>query len=542
MSLLTIGGFAYIYVFLSKNATLKNTDVAQNKLSNVATTTTSTSSRSDPVSKLNEKEIYIFVDDLTYNSLSQKINRLASDIKSDIGTKVFIQHNTFSGPLEIRNILKKSYGQNKLAGSILIGSIPTFKRADGFYSDWFYQDLDDDCPISSEGIFSDTLSCNSLNSVSKRDVFTGRITPPVNATNGITLIEKYLDKDHAYRQGGITFPKRMLLNPSASILERNNRKSVAKNPLSVNVTSSINSQSRYASQDVDVITETDYVKQKQEYLAKLKNNRYETAIVNIHGSADSQFPSQNYDESQITSSDISQTVPSIFYVAFLSCSNGAFKSPNYLAGEFLFNGDTLLVTANTQETFIGGFLEDSPIQPVFFQPLSFLNSSLPLGQMFIHDQSLFITQIFGDPTLRIRGNSASPQLKISDNAVDFGTTTKELITKTISITNIGNFDAKIMNLPSWGLAIDGKSPYDPSHPIGVAPSRNFIGFNIVGKNPYDSITLKPKQKMDLSIQFSAPVYRSNGRIVGGKYLETYSLSTSDPTQPFIDLSLEAQQN
>lgn len=543
MGLLIIGGLAYF--FLNKNITSKNIGNTQSELSNIVATTTNTFSTSDHGNMLTGKEIYIFVDDSTYNSLQQKINRLASDINSDIGAKVIIQHSNYSSPLEIRDILKQSYNHKTLAGSILIGSIPTFLRAGGLYTDWFYQDLDDDCSIASDGTFS--FDCNSLTSVSKRDVFTGRITPPKNATNSVALIEKYLDKDHAYRQGEIVFPKKMLLYPSVSILERNNRKLIAKNPLSVNIAYSIDSQSRYTSQDVDVITETDYVKQKQEYLSKLKNNRYETAIVDIHGSQDGQFPSQNYDESKITSSDISQAAPNIFYVALLSCDNGAFKSPNYLAGEFLFNGDTLLVTANTEEASINGFLEDPPLWPVFFQPLSFLNSSLPLGQMFIHDSSFLITQVFGDPTLRIQGNSSIPQLNISDDSVDFGTITKGLKTKTVSITNISNSDVKILDLSHWQFTIDGKSMSDLSlsDPIELASGSSFMGFemkfNIVGEPPYNTIILKPKQELNLSIQFISPVYSSNGLTVKGNYLGTYSLFTSDPTKPYIDLDLKVNQ-
>ena len=184
IAVLVIGGSVY---YFSKN----NNVVALNNIGSAQiatiTATVSPSVSPDLENKLNGKEIYIFVDNLTYNSLSQKINRLASDIKSDLGARVIVQHSTYSsGPLEIRNILKQSYIRKTLAGSILIGSIPTFSRAGGLYTDWFYQDLDDDCPISSDGTFSsDSLLCNSLNAVSKRDVFTGRITPAVNATNTI---------------------------------------------------------------------------------------------------------------------------------------------------------------------------------------------------------------------------------------------------------------------------------------------------------------------------------------------------------------------
>ena len=489
------------------------------------------------------KEIYIFVDSTTYNALSSKINRLATDIKTDLGSKVIIRSGNYSSPMEIRSILKQAYENKILAGSVLIGSIPTFERNDGFYTDWFYQELDDSCTISAEGIFS--LSCNRFDSVSKRDVFTGRIMPPVNATNTIALIEKYLDKNHAYRQGRIIFPKKMLLYPSVSILERNRGKSSSKNSLLENINFSINSQFRYSLDDVDVITETDYLKQKQNYLSKLKDNRYETALINIHGSENSQFPSQKYDESQIFSTDINEVTPNIFYIALLSCSNGAFKSPDYLAGKFLFNGDTLLVTAHSQITAIGSFLEDPPVSPIFFQRLSFLNSSVPLGQMFINDSSLFITQVFGDPTLAIRGNSIIPQLEISSKDIDFGSMidqeTNQLSNKIFSVKNVSNSVAKILVLPSWGIVLEKEYFFDPSNPVTVVPGRNYLGFNISDINPYDVIDIQPKQKVDFNFSFSPAMRSNDGNIIGGNYSDTYSLITTDPTQPIIDINLKAFQ-
>ncbi len=485
------------------------------------------------------KDIYIFVDDVTYNSLSQKINRLASDIESDLKSKVIVQHGAYSDPLEIRNILKQSYGRKALSGSVLIGAIPTFKRDDGYvYSDWFYSDLDDDCPIYPDGTF---FSCNSLNSLSKRDVFTGRITPPVNAANGPALIEKYLDKDHNYRSGKISFPKKLLLYPSAIVNDMNDGKWFEKNDLAKNIALSIASQYRYVQNNVDVVADKDYPTSKNNYLNKLSQNRYEAALINIHGTPDGQFVSGRYGDSEIRADDIKKANPNILYVNLLSCSNGAFKSADYLAGWFLFSGDTLLVTALSQTAFVSGFLYDPPGAPTFFQPLTFLNSSLPLGQLFIHDSSLYVTQVFGDPTLRIQGNPLSPQLEISDSGLDFGTITSGPKTKTISIENVSDSVAKILTSPSWGLMVDGKITFDPSHAAKVAPGQNFIGFGIVGKNPYSIITIQPKQKTILSLQFSPAAYVSNDNIVSGKYSDIFSLLTSDPAKPFIDLTLGAQQ-
>ncbi len=539
IAILLIGATAY--VALNKNGVQDSLALKTGNVPSTASVIASSSTASSQV--LKGSEIYIFADDATYNALSSKIDRLSSDIKSDLGVKVIVQHKNYSNPTELRNVLKQSHSKNLLLGSILIGNIPTFTRSDGLYTDWFYQSLTDTCPVSSDGTFKDSAVCNALTAVSRRQIFTGRITPPINATNGIALIEKYLDKDHDYRLGKITFPKRMLLYPSAIINQINEGQSINKNDIDTNITSSIASQSRYSRQDVDVITDKDYTDSKNNYLKKLSQNRYETAIINIHGSIDSQFITHATGNVEVHADDIKNANPNILFINLLSCNNGAFKAPDYMAGWFLFSGDTLLVTAQSREAFIGGFLDDPPIQPVFFIPLSFLSSSVSLGNMFIHDSSLFITQTLGDPTLKIRGNSSEPQIQVTGRVTDFGSVTQPR-TKTVSLLNTSNKTVKILVLPDWSFTIDSKTPVsiNQSKLITVIKEQNFMGFIAGGNNPYQTITIQPKQELNLSVQFSPAIYESNSVSVKGKYFDIFSLLTSDPTQPFIDLTLQAQQN
>ena len=493
-------------------------------------------------SSLQGNQFYIFVDEATYDALTQKINRLASDIKSDLAWNVIVQHGNYHSPMEIRQVLRESYTNHLLAGSILIGSIPTFTRGN-FYTDWFYENFNDvDCPLSSTGSFPDTAACNALNSVSRRTVFTGRITPPVNATDEIALIGEYLDKDHAYRQGAIHFPKQMLLLPSVSLLDRNTGQSFSQSSLADDISYSLNFQDRYDEQNVDVVTSTDYLRQRQDYLTDLTKNRYETALIYIHGLPDSESPSGGINpHDDIMSSDIASASPNIFFNQLISCSNGAFKEPDYLAGAFLFHCDSLIVTANTVETVISGFLSDPPVQPTFFQPLSFLSSSRPLGEMIIHDDSLFVTQIFGDPTLRILGNDDSPGLTVSAQNIDFGSVADSAKPQIVSLVNTGSSDISLSGLPLWGLVIDGKTLFNPAHPIAVIQGHSFMGFNISGLNYQQKFILKPGQKLDLSVTFSPATQRFNGNIVSGIYSDTYSILTSDPGHPIIDLDLRAEQ-
>jgi len=548
LALLVIGGGVYMYI--NKKVETPVTADTRTQQSNqiqqqVDTQTPPVNTQINTSNKnqtTRDKEIFIFVDENIYNALTSKIERLASDIENDLGSKVIIQHALYTNPVDIRNILKQSYMGGKLAGSILIGNIPTFSRKDGFYTDWFYSDLNDSCPMDKNGVFETSLACNTLNVFSKRDVFVGRISPAVNSPSSTAKIESYLNKDHDFRQGKIVFPKKLLVYPSVNIISVNNGSAPEKNSLPTNMKIAINSQDRYSQQETDVIYESDYIKQKQEYLTKLQNNRYESALINIHGSDNGQFPSGQFDGSQITSSDISKIKPNIMYIALLSCSNGAFKSPGYLAGELLFNGDTLLVTANSQPAGIGNFASDPPTEPVFFQPLSFLNSSAPLGQMFIHDQSLYITQVFGDPTLQMTENKENLSLlEVKPSLLDFGVVSSEAKPKTLSIKNIGQEKSTILILPPWGSTIDNKPFYDPKEAVSPLPRKNYFGF-ISDKTEngfFKKIILSPGESTSFSFSFSPATKK--GEIIRGKYNDSFLLLTSDQLIPYLDIPVSAYQ-
>ena len=248
--------------------------------------------------------------------------------------------------------------------------------------------------------------------------------------------------------------------------------------------------------------------------------------------------------SAITADEIISAKPNIFYTLLLSCNNGAFKTQNYLAGEMLFNGDSLLVEGNSDPTFIGGFLEDLPIQPVFFQPLSFLNSNDILGELVRNNTSLFITQTFGDPTLRLAGNSnVSSNLAVSSSDIDFGKIGKDSsVIKTMTIKNIGNTIASVLTLPNVSISINNKSL--PELHTGVAlgplPQKNFLGF-ISDKTEsgfFKKIAIAPGEQIIFTYTFSPAA--QNTKPIQGKYYDVMPLLTSDVNHPYIDVTLHAE--
>jgi hypothetical protein len=488
--------------------------------------------------------VLIFVDEEVYTTLPNELNRFKDDIAKDLGVEVSLQHSVYKSPLEIRETIKEFYREKKLLGSVLIGDIPTFSRNDGLYTDWFYQDLSDHCALTNDGKFTATLSCNTLDAVSMREIFSGRITPPVKGQEGIALIKKYLDKDHEYRSGNISFQKRLLVYPAAIINEINNKTPAAiKNSLDSNFDFSLSRLGRYSKPSVDFIKEASYENAKTEYLNKLKMNSYEAALINVHGTALGQFISGGYGQAEVNYQDIKNVAPNIFYVNLLSCSNGAFKELNYLAGWLLFSGNTMVVNAQSQPAFIGGFLADPPAEPVFFIPLNTLGSNIPIGDMIRRDDSLFVTQTFGDPTLQLPSNpSGGPKLSVSKQELNFGVVDK-VKTETITIRNNGNNILKLRRLPNRGLTVDSQpsvAVLKPENYIEPPKGANFLGFDISSIIPYGEINVSPNQQIVIDIGFAPAAFQKSKLYKKGKYFDIITFITNDFAKPYLEIQLQAE--
>lgn len=496
----------------------------------------STSNLDEPL-KVSSGSVLIFADEEVYKALTNELIRFKDDIARDLKVNVYVRHSEYNNPIEIRKIIKNFYSNEKLLGSILIGNIPTFHREDGLYTDWFYQDLDDRCVLTQDGKFDKGILCNTLDAISSREVFSGRITPPVNGQEGIVLIKKYLDKNHEYRSGNISFQKKLLVYPSAIINEIKNKTPLAiQNSLESNLNFSLSRLEKYPRASVDLIEETDYENAKKEYLNKLKTNSYEAALINIHGASTGQSISGVYGQAEIDYKEIKSVAPNIFYVNLLSCSNGAFKELNYLAGWFLFSGKTMVVNAQSESVFIGGFFADPPVEPPFFIYLNSLGSNIPIGNMIKRDNSLLVTQTFGDPTLQLPNDRVQSKLLISSQQIDFGNVEK-IAKQIITIRNDSDNSIKLRRLPNRGLTINS-NPLD----MGLTPAQdvNFFGFYIPNINPYQEITVLPNKEISIEILFAFAVLKKSQLKKEGNYFDIETFITNDPTNPYLDIKLMAR--
>ncbi|MDD5753094.1 MAG: hypothetical protein PHI45_03380, partial [Candidatus Pacebacteria bacterium] len=349
--------------------------------------------------------ILLVVDNNTYNELSNEILRLEKDIEKENKYTASILSGDWPNPDQLRNSLVQSYEKEKLAGAILIGDIPIVylvteyqgKNYPRVVSDYFYQKLDKEEWVKQTS--NTVVQSIDQKSAQDRSIWTSRLyVPTINNFNQRTnILKDYFDRNHDYRIGEISYDKKMLFvdSQSAELLKGKDIYPDLKN-LVDNIPNYTNLYDNFSY--IDIAYALDPEERKQDIMEKAKNN-YEIMIINVHGSPTSQWIGES---TYIASEEIKNIKPGSLFIALESCSNGDFSNPNYIAGWYLFSGQSLLVKANSTVTFYVG-AENYLLRPEYFiegyRPIS--NGS-DFGEIYRVDNGGQQLLLFGDPTLSIR--------------------------------------------------------------------------------------------------------------------------------------------
>jgi len=352
--------------------------------------------------------------------------------------------------------------------------------------------------------------------------FVGRIKPPVGGDEGIQLIKGYLNKNHAYRNGTLNYARRLLVFPSVDV----NQNGITADVLNNRLDSIATKLQIYSRDQIDLLT----TKDKKDYLNKLAQS-HETALINIHGSPTNQWIG---DDVYVTSEDIKNSSPNVFFVELYSCSNGAFQDQDYFAGWLLFRGNTLVVVANTVNTFITDLVPDPPFEPTFFFELNPLRLGVSLGEKIRREDSSIQSQTFGDPTLKMRlpprENIKGPQVFVSSRSVDFGKVqVNQLATKKYFIGNKGKSNLELVKDFAVKFTVDGQDLFDPSR---TPPRFLSMGFDDTQTPPRTTIIIKPLEKKEF-IGYFRPY-------TNGEYLGLERFQTNDPKVPYLDIPLTGE--
>ncbi len=471
-----------------------------------------------------QESVAIFIDSNTHSDLTTEIQRLKSDITNDLGVNVFIFSDNFDDIKEIKDIIIEKYNHAGLIGAIFIGQIPTayfeYQNSGSVPTDRYFQDLSDNfIDVDGDGKFEREYYMWETD-VTMKDIWTARIKPPVGRSEGIELLRDYLDRNHNYRTGILTYEKKMLYYGSISI----NQSGMSQDDYNDLVNQIDDYTGLYDSDDeVNSIYDPNLEMQKRMYLTQLKNS-YDFVFVNIHGTVWHQWLGENSpgDQCVVYYNEIKEFRPQSLFSVLASCSNGDFTTENYFAGWFLFSGNSLVVQANTTVSYLTGA-----------STVEFLKDYIPLGlgvtfgDMDKNDRNFIVSHILGDPTLTLRPKPSGdlPNLSSYKSELDFGDAERGTIPRQyISFWNGGSATLTI-SYNKARISINGEYPnlgywdvfyYEPS-----TTGETFRDFEV-----------RPGKCKVVPFSFYP---RADGPF--GRYTMTILFQTNDPENPYIEIHL-----
>jgi hypothetical protein len=459
--------------------------------------------------------VVLFIDENTYNQLTNEISRFKEDIENDLDVNVFIHHDNFNEQKQIRDIIIDHFNNDYLLGSILIGNILHAFYGDTL-SDFYYMDLDpkvDEC--YNDGKVDKTClgAYPPAGLYPYIEIWSGRIKPTKPGQEGIEQIRSYLNKDHDYRNGVISYNKRITLVSPMYIFDYK----YSQEDYIQLFQDMLESSLLYSSNEAEIIYDTNSSNLKNEYINTLKNQN-EFTFLNLHGAPNLEL----FGGSTILYfNEIESLKPNSMIYELESCSNGDFTAENYIAGTYLFSGNALAVMANS-------VVSNIVIQESVFKNIGQLRLGIPIGEVYRHKSCDLVCHLFGDPTLRLRPFNLenAPKFKVDSLLVDFG---EHLIGTQTEI------DYVIKNEGNSKLIIDAG---------GLVAKLNggiiggYIPFYYTFEGKLNKrIEVEPHSEVSIKIYFNLIEGKVNKGVYEGYFFE---MPTNDPINPWITINLKGK--
>lgn len=531
--------------------------------------------------------ILIFSDNTTYSSLTTEIERLATDIRLDLGTMVDVYHDDYGHAYDVQAIIKRYANDTSKTylGAILIGDVPPFYQEDPDGSgelwrptDYFYQDLTSPCTFNSRGyltmVNTSKEPCAHNNADYMARYFTGRITPPIPGAEGVALVKKYLDNNHAYRTGEFSYDERVLVYPAATLKElaEDTFPEEAKPWLKFDeFEENRTNVEQYSKDQIDFIRTTDFDEGKRQYLEALRENTYEAVAMEVHGSVGTQWIGGSVD---IQLPDLKAAPPNAFFIDLTACSNGNFSKysyeQRYMAGWYLFTGKAMLVQATVEPFWASSLVSNGRLGTTMPWTLLALKEGAPAYDVMRSNRlQQLIKQTFGDPTLRMRmragGGQDTPdggQARVSVvERVDLGKARGgERKDGVVLIRNTGDKPLTFRNAFPIGESVDGLDflyGFDDKSEELPEPSTfgldTFQGIMVKQEHRYpeggvitidsywdNPMTIPPGEERALVFSFTPSMFEKSGTTRRGKYKEVFRFITNDPTKPFVEIEVKGE--
>lgn len=491
----------------------QNKDIMTNKINNV-----------------NDSTLAVIIDAQTYNAAAIEVDQFIKDLKKDTNFNVDLKVVPPDTEKEtIKNYLKGLYFDSNLQITIFIGEIPTAEYFPGTVSqekiptDSYYYDVYDRCPFNEQNQAFESRNnfCNPI----ILPFIISRITAPFKGSEGTQLIKGYLNNNHAFRNGIVSFDQKALIYPQTinDIAGSENKADTMENMLGNFMRFfAIDSLPIYEKEELIVAdwesTESNPAP-NEKFLEELsKNHQY--IFIDAHGYPEGHLYNVNKDTIKN---------PNAFYADFYSCNVGKYTHENYVAGHYLTRGKTMFVKASSDFLF-------KPIGLVESQKLFLLKQGLPILDTIKVQEPSFIVQFFGDPTLRmpqgIKQKNSKAKINLDRNEIDFGEVnvcnnilnyrdcedSSGISKVTFTILNKGQDDLGFFleSIPDFSFEL-----IENSRPQNAYNKPYQITFDNVAYN------IKPNQKNSFTVNMLG--------IVKGSYSGKILIYNNDPKIPLIKI-------
>ncbi len=269
---------------------------------------------------------------------------------------------------EILKLLKQKYKTSHLDYVILVGwNFPFLMNTDG------KKDYEFKCLSIENFSYSDWLNMDGC----ENEVVLALMKPPIGyEEGGRKLLQDYLDRLLLYYKGGLTYDKAALLADFMTPIERGM-------PAEYFYTL----QQRYNSANTKNIT----IVNSYLYAEHLKNKSYELLFFNAHGDSLSHWPG-------IDRQYIIINKPRAKIILPISCSVGDYTVKNYVAGSYIFDGDSLAMAAASVPLWVSKTITEGKTSYSTDYIIDLLvNKNKTIGQA-TKDYGL---NIIGDPFIKI---------------------------------------------------------------------------------------------------------------------------------------------
>lgn len=378
----------------------------------------------------------IVVDSALYPSILTSLDQYVLDLQAEgYAVAVFL----FSGgtAADLRDLLSNEYYASGLKGAALVGDLPVawYKETTSGYAaeypfDLYFMDLDGSwLDTDTDGIFDSHLDGADPGT----EIYVGRLSASTLTGGGddqVALLQNYFAKNHAYRTGALSLPKRALYYSDLREEDDLFRLDLLYH-------------------NVDQVT-NQYVTNAQDYLHKLTSGpgfEFVQLIAHsaqtLHGFYVNNTSWVSYGDSAglVTSADIRNADPRALFYVLVACTAARYTETDYLAGWYTF-ADTygLAAVGATNPYGFGSF-------QYFYEELA---AGKNLGEAFLRKIGDYPgiepkLVIIGDPTLTIEADTSPAETTIPTATIlPMGTLASDVLLPVVA--------------SAWGVAHPGSSP------------------------------------------------------------------------------------